>query len=144
MRSERNFFRIGDGNLEVLDNPQEILSANIRARLETLGWKVLNLAAASGIGQSYVYEIVRGDKWPSAPYLKAISKALGISVPELLTERSADSPAQKPLHALVNPLFNSQDVKWLAEITADDLSSLRAFLLSLRAMRRAKLVKKSV
>jgi transcriptional regulator with XRE-family HTH domain len=111
---------------------------NLVARRKTLGLTQQALADRAGLSLRGYQDIEYGVVFGTEDSLTRLASALSCTAADLLTSE------QKPLYTSLNPALNSDDIKALASVRPDEMPSLRAVLLSLRAMRRAKLVKKSV
>jgi transcriptional regulator with XRE-family HTH domain len=66
-----------------------MIGANVKELLEARNMTQYRLAKMSGISRSYICELVKGKyQNPSIQILKAISKALGVSITRLMKEAS--------------------------------------------------------
>jgi transcriptional regulator with XRE-family HTH domain len=64
-----------------------ILADNIRALRRARGISQEELAEISGLHRTYIGSVERGERNVTLSTLESLSVALGVSVPELLTER---------------------------------------------------------
>ena len=66
-----------------------MIGTNIKELLEARKMTQYRLSKISGISASYICELIKGKyKNPSMEILKALSKALGVSVTKLMREAS--------------------------------------------------------
>ena len=67
-----------------------ILSDNIRSLRRERGLSQEKLSELCGLHRTYVGSVERGERNVTLSSLEAFSNALGVSVPQLLTERDSD------------------------------------------------------
>lgn len=66
-----------------------MIGANIKEMLEARNMTQYRLAKISGISAPYICELIKGKyKNPSMEVLKALSKALGVSISKLMKDAS--------------------------------------------------------
>jgi transcriptional regulator with XRE-family HTH domain len=72
-------------------NPSEIenVGQRLRSFRSSRGWTLDTLASHSGLSKSYLSRIEDGDRQPSIAALLNISRALGISLGELVSEQNS-------------------------------------------------------
>lgn len=73
-----------------VEDPEKILSKNLKLFLEEMGLNQVDLASRMGKSESYVSRILSGESWVSGKVLKAIATALGTSYRNLLNEEKPD------------------------------------------------------
>lgn len=96
-----------------------LLGRRLRTYRESLGLTQDELAARSGLSVSFTSLLERGARSPSYETLFALSRALGISVVDLLRERSGPELQDPVLARLVSfarqaQLTSSQVERWIA------------------------------
>lgn len=71
----------------------KLLSANLRSLRKARGLSQEQLAERSGLHRTYIGSVERGERNVTLSSLEALGKALGVSVPDLLTPRAHDDTA---------------------------------------------------
>ena len=73
-------------DLVTISRINQLLVDNVERQLVKRGWKVPQLAKATGLSASGLYGVVDGSRWPGPDNLDRIARALEVSVAELLTD----------------------------------------------------------
>ncbi|MEN8502029.1 MULTISPECIES: helix-turn-helix domain-containing protein [Paraburkholderia] len=106
---------------------REILAANLSRLMDA--HPVLNtqmrLATRSGVAQRTIGRMKNAEVDPQLGHVEAVADALGVSLTELLTDKSAQSPSLE------------YDEKSLAELSAEDRAKIQAFIDFILASHRA-------
>jgi transcriptional regulator with XRE-family HTH domain len=93
---------------------REILSGNIRRRLEELGWSQKDLALKTKKSVSWVAQICNNRRWPEFGSVEALSQALGVDESWLFTDHSkqAEPTAEQAIRVIAEKLKVSVEEKW--------------------------------
>lgn len=70
------------------------LAQRVRGYRESKGFSLSDLAKASGVSRSYLYQVESGESSPTEEKLVALARALGVSVADLVSpyEDTSDVP----------------------------------------------------
>ncbi|GAA1957062.1 hypothetical protein GCM10009754_28890 [Amycolatopsis minnesotensis] len=87
---------------------REALGRSLRGIREEQGGRLIDIAERAGISPQYLSEIERGRKEPSSEMIAAVTGALGIGLPDLLTGIAGEvgrhrhpRPARRPAGPLL-------------------------------------------
>lgn len=111
-------------------NPiEEKLISTIAEKMKERGWRVSDLARATGISAQGLYKIIDGSRWPGPDNLQSICQALGISVfGETHTVRLvADEPFIAEIKDKTENFTDDEKQEFLAAI--DGILRMRSFAL---------------
>lgn len=72
-----------------METTNEIFCRCLKERLEKRGWRLKELASATGLSVSGIQAIVSGTRWPQAVNIDRIASALGVHPSELFGAKEA-------------------------------------------------------
>jgi transcriptional regulator with XRE-family HTH domain len=103
-----------DVTIDFVNQTNQLLVKNIEKELEQRGWKIPQLAKATGLSASGLYGVLDGSRWPGPDNLERIARALKTSPGALLGqsqgvgENEKEYAARLRLLSLINRLDKSE------------------------------------
>ncbi len=101
-----------------IDPRERTVGQRVRKYREAQGYSLTDLARASGVSRSYLYQVESGESSPTEEKLVALARALGVSASDLLGESAEVSDVPRELAEFAREKnLQPDDVRMLSRIS---------------------------